>query len=654
MNIISVRDTSVCLSWDRPTDMEGVPHTFRVTWGESTGQRESITTDENPLFLSHLTPGTEYSISVCTVLQSTGLESEPVHTTVCTKPLPPGNLNISSVRKTSVCLSWDRPTDMEGVPHTFRVTWVNSRGQRESITTDENFTVLSHLRPGTEYRISVCTVLQSYSVESEPVHTTVCTKPSPPERLNICNVSDTSLCLSWDRTTDMEGVPCTFRVTWLALTEQRGSISTEGNSTVLSHLRPGTEYSISVCTVLQSYDVESEPVHKTVWTEPSPPGKINISYASETSVCLFWDRPTDMEGVQYTFRVTWGDSRGQTWSITTDENHTILPHLTTVTEYIISVCTVQQSTGLMSEPVHTTVCTKPTAPERLRAEEVRSRSVRLCWDTPTNMEGVSYNFMIIYTCDGEEPRELTAGSNSNTADLCDLKPGMEYSFSICTVLHNYIRSRVCLIQALTEPSPPGKLNISVCETSLSLSWDRPTDMEGVPHTFRVTWGESTGQRESVTTDENSLFLSHLTPGTEYSISVCTVLQSTGLESEPVHTTVCTKPTSPRRLRVKKVRGKSVRLRWDTPTNMEGVAYTFSITYACGGEKPRELMTRAKCNFVDLQDLKPRMGYSFSVCTVVPSGSRSTACSARAYTCDLIFFLMNEALWRDMYSDSEED
>ncbi|KAI1887957.1 hypothetical protein AGOR_G00180110 [Albula goreensis] len=157
-----------------------------------------------------------------------------------------------------------------------------------------------------------------------------------------------------------------------------------------------------------------------------------------------------MEGVPHTFRVTWGNSGGQRESITTDENSTVLTHLRPVTEYSISICTVLQSTGLESEPVHITVRTELSAPERLRVEEVRSRSVRLCWDTPTKMEGVSYTFSITYTCDGEEPKEQTTGSNSSSADLCDLKPGVEYSFSICTVLHNGSRSRACSAQAHTR------------------------------------------------------------------------------------------------------------------------------------------------------------------------------------------------------------
>ncbi|KAG9331956.1 hypothetical protein JZ751_016332, partial [Albula glossodonta] len=248
----------------------------------------------------------------------------------------------------------------------------------------------------------------------------------------------------------MEGVPHTFRVTWEDSRGQRESITTDENPTILSHLRPGTEYSISVCTVLQSTGLESEPVNIIVCTGPSPPGKLNISSVYETSVCLSWDRPTDMEGVPHTFRVTWEDSRRQRESITTDENPTVLSHLTPVTEYSISVCTVLQSTGVESVPVYITTCTEPSAPERLRVEEVRSSSVKLRWDTPTEMEGVSYIFSIIYTCDGEGPKQQTTGSKSSTADLCDLKPGVEYSFSICTVLHNGNSSRACSAQAHTR------------------------------------------------------------------------------------------------------------------------------------------------------------------------------------------------------------
>ncbi|KAI1887305.1 hypothetical protein AGOR_G00188930 [Albula goreensis] len=534
----TVGSDSVCLSWGSPEGMDTQSLRFRVTYISDTKQRSFNVTGVNHITIQSLIPGKEYTFTVATIGDK-GTQSQSVSAAVSTVIPTPVGLTVDSVTVTSFSLCWSEPHGLDQTP-SFLVSNCSPETELQLISTELPSTVLSNLQPGRQYTVSVCTVLEN-GEQSEAVSKTLYTEPSSPESLRVEEVKSRSVRLCWDTPTNMEGVSYTFSITYTCDGEEPRELTTESNSNTadLCDLKPGMEYSFSIFTVLHN-DIRSRACSAQAHTQPSAPGELNISSVCETSLCLSWDRPTDMEGVPHTFRVTWGDSTGQRESITTDENPTVLSYLRPVTEYSISVCTVLQSSSQESEPVHTTVSTKPSPPESLRLEEVKSRSVRLCWDTPTNMEGVSYTFSITYTCDGEEPRELTAGSNSSTADLCDLKPGMEYSFSICTVLHNDIRSRACSAQAHTQPSAPGELNISsVCETSLSLSWDRPTDMEGVPHTFRVTWGESTGQRESITTDENPTVLSYLRPETEYSISVCTVLQSTSLEGEPVHTTVST-------------------------------------------------------------------------------------------------------------------
>ncbi|KAJ8377285.1 hypothetical protein AAFF_G00261340, partial [Aldrovandia affinis] len=230
--------------------------------------------------------------------------------------------------------------------------------------------------------------------------------------------------------------------------------------------------------------------------------------------------------VPHTFRVNWWGSRGQRESITTDENPTVLSHLRPGTEYSISVCTVLQSSGLESDPVCTTVCTEPSAPERLRVEEVRSRSVRLLWDPPTKMEGVSYTFSITYTCDGEEPREQTTGASSNTADLCDLSPGVEYSFSVCTELHTGGRSSACSTRARTQPSGPGRVKATdVRSRSVTLCWERPVSMEGVSYMIHIIYsceGEEP-RSEIISPETTTAVLSDLRPGMEYTFNITTVL-----------------------------------------------------------------------------------------------------------------------------------
>ncbi|KAG9339845.1 hypothetical protein JZ751_022348 [Albula glossodonta] len=437
----TVGSDSVSLSWGSPEGMDTQSLRFRVTCISDTKQRSFKVTGVNHINIQSLSPGKEYTFTVATVGDK-GTQSRSVSATVSTVIPAPVGLTVDLVTLTSVSLRWSELHGLDQTP-SFLVSTCSPGTEPHVISTELHSTVLSNLQSSTQYTVSVCTVLEN-GEQSEAVSKTLYTGT-----LNICYGSETFLCLSWDRPPYMEGVPYTFRVTWGDSTGQRESITTDENLIVLSYLRPGTEYSISVCTELQSYSLKSRPVHTTVCTTTIPKN-VNNLFVSTTSVCLSWDRNPYLEGVPHTFRVTWGDSTGQRESITTDENFTVLSHLRPGTEYSISVCAVLQSYSLKSRPVHTTVCTKPYPPESLRVEGVRSRSVRLCWNTPTDMEGVSYTFSITYTCYGEEPRELTTESNSNTADLCDLKPGMAYNFSICTVLHNGTRSTACSARASTR------------------------------------------------------------------------------------------------------------------------------------------------------------------------------------------------------------
>ncbi|XP_058868531.1 interferon-induced very large GTPase 1-like [Acipenser ruthenus] len=91
-------------------------------------------------------------------------------------PSPPGEINIDSVGSDSVSLSWDSPDNMDGIPHSFYITYSSSdRSHQDSITAPSNSTVISELRPGREYTFTVTTVLMK-GTQSMPVSKAVCTK----------------------------------------------------------------------------------------------------------------------------------------------------------------------------------------------------------------------------------------------------------------------------------------------------------------------------------------------------------------------------------------------------------------------------------------------------------------------------------------------
>ncbi|KAJ8371706.1 hypothetical protein AAFF_G00303150 [Aldrovandia affinis] len=105
---------------------------------------------------------------------------------------------------------------------------------------------------------------------------------------------------------------------------------------------------------------------------------------------------------------------------------------------------------------------EPSGPGRVKATDVRSRSVTLCWERPVSMEGVSYMIHIIYSCEGEEPRSEISSPETTTAVLSDLRPGMEYTFNITTVFPNNSCSRASTARVRTKTI----LDELVCELGL--------------------------------------------------------------------------------------------------------------------------------------------------------------------------------------------
>ncbi|MGH0172496.1 UNVERIFIED_CONTAM: hypothetical protein FKN15_063366 [Acipenser sinensis] len=182
IKIDSVEIDSVSLSWGSPDNMDGIPHSFHITYSSSDkSDQDSITAPSNSTVISKLRPGREYSFTVTTVLEN-GTQSTPVSTSVCTKPSAPGEIKIDSVGSDSVSLSWGCPAGLDKIPHSFKITYSSSVEDKTfSITAPSNSTVISKLRPEREYRFTVTTVLEN-GTQGTPVSTSVCT--------NVLNCAD--------------------------------------------------------------------------------------------------------------------------------------------------------------------------------------------------------------------------------------------------------------------------------------------------------------------------------------------------------------------------------------------------------------------------------------------------------------------------------
>ncbi|XP_041092660.1 secretory phospholipase A2 receptor-like [Polyodon spathula] len=76
-----------------------------------------------------------------------------------TEPSQPGEIRVDSVGNDSVSLSWGSPVGMDGLQYSFSITYSSSFwGHSGSTNAPSNSTVISNLRPGSEYVFNITTV----------------------------------------------------------------------------------------------------------------------------------------------------------------------------------------------------------------------------------------------------------------------------------------------------------------------------------------------------------------------------------------------------------------------------------------------------------------------------------------------------------------
>ncbi|KAJ8377675.1 hypothetical protein AAFF_G00255200 [Aldrovandia affinis] len=279
--------------------------------------------------------------------------------------------------------------------------------------------------------------------------------PPPPGEIEFPTVGPDSVSLSWGVPEGMDIRSLRFRVTWTSGTENWGLRVTGVNHMNIQSLSPGREYIFSVATIGEN-NTQSQCVSAPVSTVIPAPEGLTVDSVDVTSVSLRWSR---LHGLDQTplFLVSYCCPGKDTQSISTASYSTVLSNLQLGAEYTVSVCTVLENGE--SEATSQTHCIELSGPGRVKARDVKIRSVTLCWERPVSMGGISYMIHIIYSCEEKEPRSEIISPETTTAVLSDLRPGMEYTFNITTVLPNNscsrastarVRTKMCLDQLVFE------------------------------------------------------------------------------------------------------------------------------------------------------------------------------------------------------------
>uniref|UniRef100_A0A4W5RS87 Uncharacterized protein n=1 Tax=Hucho hucho TaxID=62062 RepID=A0A4W5RS87_9TELE len=250
LTVDSVNTTSAAVSWSQPPGLDQTQHHYQISYRCPGTEPHITTTSSHSITLSDLQPATEYSVTVCTVLEN-GRQSQLVLTTLTTVLPAPDQLTVDSVDTTSAAVSWSQPPGLDQTQHHYQISY-HCPGTEPHITTTSSHSItLSDLQGGTQYFVTVCTVLEN-GKQSQLVSTTLTTIPPAPDQLTVDSVNTTSAAVSWSQPPGLDQTQHHYQISYRCPGTEPHITTTPSHSITLSDLQPATEYSVTVCTVLEN------------------------------------------------------------------------------------------------------------------------------------------------------------------------------------------------------------------------------------------------------------------------------------------------------------------------------------------------------------------------------------------------------------------
>ncbi|CDQ85993.1 unnamed protein product, partial [Oncorhynchus mykiss] len=276
------------------------------------------------------------------------------------------------------------------------------------------------------------------------------------------------------------------------------------------------------------------------------------------------------------------------------------------------------------------------SPSEIQFLSVTSDSVSLSWSSLQGVK-VPQKFRVTWECDGEA--SSLEVKYAYQIEIDGLKPGENYEFSVTTEGEDDSENRTVSASVFTAVPAPRELKIDQTAISFTLYWSKAEGMEKVPQRFLISYCSPGTELKAAYTDNCYKTFPNLQLGTEYTISVSTVLNN-GKQSEPVSTTICTILPAPDQLTVDSVDTTSAAVSWNQPPGLDQTQHHYQISYQCPRTKPH--ITTTSSHSITLSDLKPATQYSVTVCTVLENEEQSPPVST-TFTTRLTLQIMIDTL-----------
>uniref|UniRef100_A0A671K337 Protein sidekick-2-like n=1 Tax=Sinocyclocheilus anshuiensis TaxID=1608454 RepID=A0A671K337_9TELE len=642
LSFTEILDTSLKVSWRDPNEKNGVLTGYRISWEEYNRTNTRVTHYLPNVTLEYrvtgLTALTTYTIEVAG-MTSKGqgqLSSSTISSGVPPElPGPPTNLAISNIGPRSVTLQFKPGYDGKTSISRWQVeAQVGVIGENEDWVMvhqllanepDARSLEVSGLNPYTFYRFRMRQVnIVGTSPPSQPsrkIQTLQAPPDMAPANVTLRTASETSLWLRWVPLPEWEynGNPDSvgYRVQYSR---------TGAQSKALLHViadRLEREFTIEDLEEWTEYEVRVQAINGIgagPWSQPvrgrtreSVPscGPTNVSAFATTSssILVRWfevpepDRNGLILGYKVVYKEKDSDSPLQFWTVEGNASHSV--QLTGLGKYVLYEIQVLAFTrigdGRPSSPsiLERTLDDVPGPPVVILFPEVRTTSVRLIWQPPSQPNGIILAYQITYRLNSTNSNTATfdvLNSSARQYTVTGLRPESVYVFRIRAQTRKgwgeAAEALVVTTEKRARPQPTSRPTVpqeNVQARSVLLSWEPGSDGLSPVRYYTVQVRELpeknwTVHSASVSHESSSYIVDRLKPFTSYQFRVKATNDigdsDYSEESEAITTLQDAPDESPTILTVTPHTTTSVLICWQPPPEekINGILLGFRIRY----------------------------------------------------------------------------